>query len=81
MNNICITGVNRFIGKPIRLFPILIFIFKFIGKIVGKQNEIDRLLGSLKVDNVCVKKVLNWKLPHKVFEGIKKWYLKNDTSL
>ena len=57
--------------SSIRLFPILIFIFKFIGKIVGKQNEIDRLLGSLKVDNVCVKKVLNWKLPYEVFEGIK----------
>lgn len=59
-------------GKPTRIFPIPLFILKLFAKILGKQNEIDRLLGSLKVDNTYTKKVLNWKPPYTVFEGIKK---------
>lgn len=59
-------------GKPTRIFPIPIYILKFLGKILRKQDEIDRLLGSLKVDNTYAKKVLNWKPPYTAFEGLKK---------
>ena len=59
-------------GKPVRIIPIPIFILKLLAKILRKQNEIDRLLGSLRVDNAYAKKVLNWKPPYTVFEGIKK---------
>lgn len=59
-------------GKPSRIFPIPIYILKFLSKILGKQNEIDRLLGSLRVDNTYAKKVLNWKPTYTVFEGLKK---------
>ena len=59
-------------GKPTRIFPIPIYILKFLGKILRKQDEIDRLLGSLRVDNTYAKKVLNWKPPYTAFEGLKK---------
>ena len=57
--------------KP-RLFPFPIFLLKFLSFIFGKQKEIDRLVGSLKVDSSYVKKTLNWTPPVSVAEGIRR---------
>lgn len=59
-------------GLKAHLFPFPIFLIKFIGSVCGKKKEIDRLVGSLKIDNDYVKKVLNWQPSVSVEDGIKK---------
>jgi nucleoside-diphosphate-sugar epimerase len=68
-------------GKKANLFPLPIFILKFLGLIFGRREEISRLIGSLKIDNSHLKKVLNWAPLVSAEDGIKKMIQKNDTLL
>ena len=53
-----------------RLFYAPIFLIKFLGYIFRKKKEIYKLIGSLQVDINHTKKVLNWRPPLSVKEGI-----------
>ena len=57
-------------GQKANLFPVPLFLLKFLGSIFGKQKEINRLIGSLRIDNSYVKETLNWTPPVSVEEGI-----------
>lgn len=57
-------------GKPLRLLPIPIFLLRFAGRTIGRSEEIERLLGSLKVDISHTCQVLNWLPPFSVNEGL-----------
>tara|TARA_A100001015_G_C14973169_1_gene706028 strand:- start:410 stop:1393 length:984 start_codon:yes stop_codon:yes gene_type:complete len=59
-------------GKRVNLFPFPLFLLKFIGSIIGKREEINRLVDSLKIDNNYTKETLNWKPIISVEEGIKR---------
>ena len=59
-------------GLSARLFPLPLSFLKFFGFILGKKNEIDRLIGSLQIDNSYTKKILNWTPPVSVEEGIRR---------
>jgi len=59
-------------GKKANLFPLPIFMLKFLGSIFGKSEEINRLVGSLKIDNSYTKEILNWKPPLSIEEGIRR---------
>ena len=59
-------------GKRARLFPFPIFLLKFLGSIFGKREEINRLVGSLRIDNSYTKETLNWTPLISVEEGIKR---------
>jgi len=54
------------------LFPVPLFLLKFLGLVFGKQKEINRLTGSLRIDNSYAKETLNWKPPISVEEGIRR---------
>lgn len=60
------------IGKRIYLFPLPVFLLKFLSSIFGKKKEIDRLIGSLRIDNSYTKEILNWKPTLSVEEGIRR---------
>lgn len=60
------------IGKKAILFPVPIFLLKFLGSIFGKGEEINRLVGSLRIDNSYIKEILNWTPPISVEEGIRR---------
>ncbi|WP_394242555.1 UDP-glucose 4-epimerase family protein [Vibrio astriarenae] len=51
--------------------PVPKWVFRLIGKISGKQNIVDRLLGSLSVDISHTKKTLDWKPIQTLEEGFK----------
>jgi len=55
-----------------RLFPLPLFLLKFVATVFGKQSEINRLIGSLRVDCNYTQKVLNWTPPISVEEGIRR---------
>ena len=55
-----------------RLFPLPLIFLKLFGLIFGKKFEIDRLIGSLRIDNSYTKETLNWTPPLSVEEGIRR---------
>jgi len=59
-------------GRKANLFPLPIFMLKFIGSIFGKREEINRLTGSLRLDNSYTKEILNWTPRISVEEGIRR---------
>ncbi|WP_422475623.1 UDP-glucose 4-epimerase family protein [Endozoicomonas sp. ALB032] len=56
--------------KPIRLFPIPGFTFRFSGALTRKSSIVDRLIGDLQVDSSKAEKTLSWKPPYTVQQGI-----------
>ena len=59
-------------GGKANLFPFPISFLKFAGYIIGKNSEIDRLVGSLQVDISHTSQILNWKPNMNVEEEIRK---------
>lgn len=59
-------------GRKTNLFPLPLFILKFLGSIFGKREEINRLVGSLRIDNSYTKETLSWTPPASVEEGIRR---------
>jgi UDP-glucose 4-epimerase len=59
-------------GKSGFMLPIPIIFFQSIAKVIGKQDFIERLSGSLRVDISKTKQLLNWTPPQSVDEGFKK---------
>ena len=59
-------------GSSVRLFPLPVTLLKFFSLILGMESEINKLIGSLRIDNSLTKEILNWKPPFNVEEGIRK---------
>ena len=59
-------------GRPARLFPVPVSIFRTAGWAFGRLNEVDRLVGSLQVDSSATCELLGWTPPVGVKEGIKR---------
>ena len=53
-------------------FPFPIWCFHLLGRLLNKQEVIDRLIGSLQVDISHTKETLDWKPPYSVEEGFAK---------
>ncbi|MGF1902963.1 UDP-glucose 4-epimerase family protein [Aliivibrio sifiae] len=51
--------------------PIPKWCYRLVGSVFGKQDVIDRLLGSLQVDITHTKETLDWKPPQTLEEGFK----------
>lgn len=76
--------VSKALGKKSRLFPFNQKLLEFCLKCVGKKELVQRLCGSLQVDNSKAKKLLNWTPPISVDEGLHKMaddFLKTHTKL
>ena len=59
-------------GRKANLFPFPISMLKFLTSVLGKREEINRLIGSLKIDDSYTKEILNWTPPITVEEGIRR---------
>ena len=57
--------------------PFPAWCFHLLGRLLNKQEVIDRLIGSLQVDITHTKDTLNWKPPYSVEEGFAKCVEKN----
>lgn len=67
-----IKKLGTMLGKPTRLFPVPIFLIKLVGKIIGKYDAIDRLVGSLTIDSSKIRRELDWKPPYTMEQGLQK---------
>ena len=75
-----IIKLSKFMDKSPRLFQVPQLIIQLIGRLVGKSSEIERLLGSLRVDNSYTREILGWSPALSLDESLAKtvrWYLQN----
>jgi UDP-glucose 4-epimerase len=66
-----VQGINNY------SLPFPVWCFKLLGRLLNKQEVIDRLVGSLQVDITHTKETLNWQPPYSVEEGFAKCVEKN----
>lgn len=59
------------LGKSQWQLPIPTGCYRLVGKVAGKDDVINRLLGSLQVDITHTKNTLGWKPPQTLEEGFK----------
>jgi nucleoside-diphosphate-sugar epimerase len=57
-------------GFPVRLLPCPQFLLKLAGRLIGKSEQIDRLLSSLQVDSNKIRRELNWQPPFTLRQGL-----------
>lgn len=61
----------RVLGGAQWQIPVPRWCYQLVGKLLGKQDVVDRLLGSLQVDITHTKETLNWTPPQSLEEGFK----------
>lgn len=69
--------IAKTLGKRTLLVPIPVFFLRFIGKLVGRSEDVDRLSGNLQIDTSHTRSTLGWTPPVSVEHGISetvKWY-------
>lgn len=67
------------LGRPARLFPFPARLLRLAGKLLGKPESIDRLIGSLVIDSSKIRRDLGWKPPCTMEQGLKRttgWFLR-----
>lgn len=67
-----INSISISIGRSSRLIPVPISLLQVLGKLFKRQNEIEKLIGSLQIDSSYVREILNWTPKINIKEGIKK---------
>ena len=63
--------MSKALGKPSRMLPIPLWCYHLAGKVLGKQDVINRLLGSLQVNITHTKETLDWAPPQSLADGFK----------
>ena len=59
------------LGKPARLLPAPVALMNLAGRLTGKSEEVDRLVGSLTVDIGKIRRTLSWAPPFSLDEGLR----------
>lgn len=57
-------------GVPSRLFYMPVWMLKLAGKVTGKSNQIERLVGSLQVDSTKIRNELDWVPLYTLEQGL-----------
>ena len=60
------------LGRSARLLPVPVPLLRLSVRALGKQAEIDRLVGSLQIDSRQTRELLDWNPPVSVAEGIRR---------
>jgi len=64
-------------GRQTRLLPFPSVMLKVAGHMLGRSEQLDRLVGSLQVDSSKIRRELSWLPPFTVQQGLKmtaEWY-------
>lgn len=72
-----IRGIARALGRPARLLPVPEAALRLAGRLLGRADAIERLLGSLAVDDVRIRRELDWQPPYSFDQGLRataEWY-------
>ena len=77
-----VRALARALGVRARLLPCPPGLLRFGAALAGRQDEISRLAGSLRVDSARIRRELQWRPPFTLMQGLAQtaqWYL-NRTS-
>ena len=66
-----IRAVALALGKKARLLPFPVWALKLGGTLTARGPMIDRLVGSLVVDDSLIRERLQWKAPFSFEQGLK----------
>lgn len=58
------------LDRPVRLFPLPLYFVRFLAAIAGKSAAMERLSGSLRVDDKKIRRELGWTPPFTVVQGL-----------
>lgn len=72
--------MGKALGRPARLIPISPALLKFLAGILGKGDVAQRLCGSLQVDIEKTRRILGWKPPFTLDQGLEKTAKGNDNE-
>ena len=73
-----IRQLARAMGKSPRLLPVPVSLLRLTARMIGKSSEVDRLVGSLRVDSAYTRERLGWIPPASLQAGLRKtaeWYV------
>lgn len=59
-------------GVSLHLFSVPEFFFTSVGKLLGQQSALERLIGSLQIDSRPAADLFSWNRPHTLEEGIRR---------
>lgn len=62
----------RAVGKPARLLPVPLWLLNAGARLLGKQDRLQRLCGSLQLDISKARDLLGWQPPITVNEGLRR---------
>ncbi|GAB2579592.1 UDP-glucose 4-epimerase family protein [Nitrincola alkalisediminis] len=62
--------IRTALGRPARLMPVPVGLFKLAGALTGKQSVVDRLVGDLQVDTTNTRVFLDWTPPFTLEQGL-----------
>jgi len=66
-----ILNMCKALGKPNRMLPVPILLYRIAGKLFKKEDVCERLIGSLQIDITKTKELLTWTPPQKIEDGFK----------
>jgi nucleoside-diphosphate-sugar epimerase len=55
---------------PARLWPCPAALLRVAGRLLGKSEQLERLLDSLRVDSRKIRRELNWVPPYSLQQGL-----------
>lgn len=73
-----VRSLGRALGRPARLFPVPPTLLRIAGRMLGRGDMVERLIGSLQVDRSKAVRQLGWCPPLSIEEGLTRtarWYL------
>lgn len=65
-----VVAMGQALGRPARLLPVPVPVLQFLGRVTGKADEVDRLVGSLVADSGLMRATLGWSPPKTFVAGL-----------
>jgi len=65
-----VARIARALGRPARLFSVPPSVLRLAGAITGHRGEIQRLTGNLVIDTSRARRLLDWRPPYTLDEGL-----------
>src|SRR6267378_7858761 len=65
-----VSRITRALERPARLIPVPPALLRAAGMIAGRRDEIQRLIGNLAIDSSKARRLLDWRPPYALDEGL-----------